>query len=429
MISIIQRYIYEHINNWPIKIQQPLCLSPLLRSNKEANGIVDSFWIGKVIFWFAGVDSCLCLVTKIMDKSVEFESIKKCISFQEKVNRKMGYDVFPTVFDVVELSGNIVIFQEAVKGPNYEIELSRAIYGPERSITHVGQIIQRQFDEMGILLRHLQDMRLSDSPQRWGEWAYKLGQDFRNTCGFDASPLTDAHLGEMRKAIDSLPIYQHLVLVEDHLANYFCGPHAVDQIHPDIDELISQRPGIIDVFRILIAYFRAGPISGIFNDWLYAIATAIMDREGRTIIGPPVRNIIRKAGLDPDQAKVIWAFVMATFFIRAKSELEFHSKNPFEIDALKAQFHRWTKRLVEIQHLISKNKKFDPRPIILAEDSLRTQEPSVLSFNLKKAILNLFPFFMRHGLIKLYKAVYPVISSIPYLRKTKQIFAERLFHT
>ena len=429
MIPIIERYIYEHISNWPVKIQQPVCLRPLLRSNKEADGIVKSEWIGKVIFWFAGDEGCPCLVTKIMDKSVTLESIKRCITIQERINEKIGYAVFPRIFDIAEISGNIVLFQEAVKGPNYEIELSRALYGPGRSLARVERVIRRQFKEMGGLFRHLQDMQTSDEPRRWGKWAYKVGQDFRNTCGFDASFLTDAHLDEMRKAIDSVPIYQHLVLVEDHIANYLPGPRAVDQIHPNIDELISQRPGIIDVFRVIIAYFRAGPIVGLFNDWLYAIATAITDKDGRTIIGPPMRDILRQVGLDPDRARVLWAFVMVTFFIRAKSELDFHGENPFVIDELKAHFQKQTKRLVEIQEFISRNKKFDFRPIILAQDSLRTQESPTLSFNLlKKAILSLFPAFMRPGLIKLYRTFYPKLSSIPYLRKMKQSFTKRLFH-
>jgi|GEM_PF-2312809 len=379
MTFIIERYIYEHINNWPVKIQPPVHLRPLIRSNKEDNGIVDRFWIGKVVFWFAGEDSCPCLVSKIMDKTVGLESVKRCAVVQEKVNEKIGYAVFPRIFDIAEISGNIVLFLEAVKGPNYEIELSRAIYGPERSLARAERVIQRQFKEMGGLIRHLQDIRTSDKPRRWGDWAYRLGQDFRNTCGFDANSLTDAHLDEMKKAIDSVPIYQHLILVEDHIANYLPGPRAVDQIDPNIEELISQRPGIIDVFRFIVAYFRAGPLAGVINDWLYAIASAIMDKDGRTIIGPPVRDILRQVGLNPEQAKVIWGFVMVTFFIRAESELEFHGKNPFVIDTLRAQFHQWTKSLVEIQELINSNKRFDLRPIILAQDNILPQAASLAS--------------------------------------------------
>jgi len=391
MIPAIQRYIYEHLGNWPIKFDRHLSLSPLLRSNKEANGIVNNFWIGKVIFWFTDKYNYPCLVTKIMDKSVKFDSIKRCITIQKKINDKIGYTVFPEVFDIVELSGNIVIFQEAIKGPNYEIELSRAIYGPTCSLGRVKQVVQHQFKEIRGLLTNLQDMQISDQPRRWGDWAYRLGQDFRNTCGFNTSCLTNEHLDEMKRAIDSVPIYQKFILVEDHIANFLPGPRLVDQIHPNIDELLAKRPGVIDAFRFIIAYFRAGPIVGIFNDWLYAIISGIMDKDDKTIIGTSVRDLLRQVGFDLEQPKVIWAFVMATFFIRAKNEIEFHGENPLVIDALKIDFQRYTEKLVGIQKFLRSNKKFDFSPIIIAQDNFFSPRPSTLSelSSIKRAIKNL----------------------------------------
>lgn len=76
-------------------------------------------------------------------------------------------------------------------------------------------------------------------------------------------------------------------------------------------------------------------------------------------------------------------------------------------------------------------KKLDFNPIILAQDSVRRQKPPALSSPnlLKKAILSLFPSFMRPGLIRLYKVLCPRLSCIPYLRKITQIFTRRLFHT
>ncbi|MBW2021020.1 MAG: hypothetical protein JRI58_14005 [Deltaproteobacteria bacterium] len=369
MIPVIQRYIYEHVNNWPVKIQRPIRLIPLLRSNKEDNGIVEGFGIGKVVFWYAGDNRWPCLVTKIMDKSVRLEQVERCKMIQDKINEKIGYAVLPRILDVVEISEKIVLFHEAAKGPNYEIELCRALHGPERSFARLKRVIQRQFKEMSSLFRHLQDMRVSDKPRRWGDWAYTIGQDFRETCGFDASCLTDQHLDEIRKKIDSVPIYQHLIVVADNTADCIPGPRVVDQITPNIDELLTQWPGIItSVFRFIVGYFRSGPISEIFNDWLYAIAAAITDRDGRTIIGLPIRDMLKQVGLDPDRPEVVWAFIMVTFFTRVKGEVAFHRENLFVIDTLKSVFRQHTERLMEIHDIFASNSELDLRPIIRSQD-------------------------------------------------------------
>lgn len=374
MIPIIKRYIYEHIDNWPVKIQQPLSLRPLLLSNVNYNFIENYPLISRVILWFGQEDNCPRVVSKIMDRSLKLESIKRCIRFQATINEKIGYDVFPRIFDIAEISGDIILFQEAVKRSTYETELKYAICGPERSLPRLERVIQRQFKEMGGLFRDLQNMRTSDKPQKWGDWAYKLGQDFRNTCGFDAKLLTDAHLDKMRRAIDSVPLYQTPVLADFVCPNIFSGPRLIDNINPNIDKLNAQLPGIINVFRFIIPYFYSPPVRHVFKDWLYAIAVAITDREGQTIIGPPVRGILRQVGLEPEQPKVIWAFVMATTLFEMKDKLEFYSESPFMIGGKKDEFQQWTKRLVEIQKFISRNKKFDSGPIILAQNSLRMQE-------------------------------------------------------
>jgi len=73
-----------------------------------------------------------------------------------------------------------------------------------------------------------------------------------------------------------------------------------------------------------------------------------------------------------------------------------------------------------------------PPPLVPKEFALRIrklEEPALASNLLERTILNLFPSFMRPGLIKLYKALYPKLSSIPYLGKIKQSFTKRLFHT
>ena len=68
--------------------------------------------------------------------------------------------------------------------------------------------------------------------------------------------------------------------------------------------------------------------------------------------------------------------------------------------------------------------------IILAQDSIRRQEPPVLPrILLKIRILSLFPPFMRRALFKLYRALRYRLNPIPYLRKMKRSFVKRLFHT
>lgn len=430
MIPAIQRYIQEHIDNWPVEIQQPSCLRPLLRSNINYNFVENYPLITRVVFWFAEEGNYPSLVSKIMDESIKLESIKRCITFQEGLNAKIGYAVFPRIFDIAEISGNVVLFEEAVKSATYETELKRAICGPERSLARLEQVIQRQFKEMGGLFRQLQDMPTSDKPQQWGDWAYKLGQDFRTTCGFDASSLTDARLDKMRRAIDSVPLPQTPVVADLVCPNIFVGPRLIDNIDPKIEELNAQLPGVINVFRFIVPYFYGPPVRDVFGDWLYAIAVAITDREGRTIIGPPVRDIIRQVGLDPEQPEVIWAFIMAASLFQMKDWLELYRESPFMLGGKKDEFRQWTNRLVKIQKLINRKRKLDLKPVILAQDTLRTQEPSVLSINLLgKAILSLFPSFTRPGLIRLYRALYPRLSSIPYLRKMKQNLVNRLFYT
>ena len=420
MIPIIQRYIHEHIDSWAVKIQRPLCLRPLLRSNINYNFVENYPLITRVIFWFAEEDNYPSLVSKIMDESIKLESIKRCITFQEGLNAKIGYEVFPKIFDIAQISGSIVLFEEAVKSATYETELKRAICGPERSLAHLERVIQRQFKEMSDLFRDLQNMRTSDKPCRWGDWAYKLGQDFRDTSGFGANPLSDAHLERMKQAIDSVPLPQTPVIADLVCPNIFSGPRLIDNINPNIDGLNAQLPGVINVFRFIIPYFYSPPVKDIFKDWLYAIAVAITDRKSHTIIGPPVRGIIREVGLDPERPSIIWAFVMAATLFEMKDKLEFYGESPFVLGGMKSEFHQRTKRLVKIQALISRNKRFDPRLVILAQDNLRRQEPPTLSLKLlKQAMLNLFPSFMRPGLTKLCRALYSRLDSILYLRKMK----------
>jgi hypothetical protein len=371
VIPAVERHINQHIAVWPVEVSRPLRLKAVLRSNKEANGIVKGFWIGKVVFWFGPDAASPLLVTKVFDESVSLDCVKRCTSLQNRANRKIGHAVFPEVFDVAQLSGRCVVFMEALKGPNCEVELSRAIHGPEHSLAQTARVVERQLREIGGLFSELQDIHTSQAPRRWGDWGREAAEQFRRTCHFDDGCLTRARVDEMSAALDEFPTHEHMPLVEDHIANYFPGPRAVDQVHPNIEELMRGRPGIVDIFRFLIAYFRAGPIVGVFSDWLYALAAAVADREGRTIVGPPVRKLLRRIGLNPERADVVWAFVMAAFFVRAKTELEFHCDNPFVISDLRDEWREAIRELVGIHKIISRGGTIDPRPVIVAQDKIR----------------------------------------------------------
>jgi len=417
MINVIERYIYEKANDWNLDTQLPLSLKPLLRSNKEENGIVDTIWLGKIVFWYNGNDMYPCLITKIIDESISLESIRRCINLQEEANKTAGFSVFPQILDVTKISDKTVIFQQAVKAINYEMEVSRAIFGPERSLPRLERLIESQLNEMGRLFNIISNIKKSRESYKWGQWGYELGLSFRTTCDFDVSFLTNYHLDRMRKLIDSENLYSHMILVEDHIANYFPGPYAVDQIHPNIDKIISEQPAVICIFKFIIAYFRAGPIASIFSDWLYAIAASITDKEGRTITGRSVRNLIETIGLNPDQPNVIWAFVMATYFIRAKTELKFHQNNPFVFNQLKVHFRQQTRRLIKIQQLIERNKSINLNPILNAQTTFKIQaSPNFSQFNLKEALIGKLPSWMQFALIKFYRFLYPIL--IAKLQKT-----------
>ena len=426
MIPAIQHYIQEHIDSWLVEVGQPPHLRPLLRSNANYNYVENYSRITRVVLWFSEDSKYPVIVSKIMDESMGLESIKRCITIQEGLNEKVGYPLFPRIYDIAQISGSTVLFEEAVRCATYETEIKGAIGGPERSLARLERVMRRQFEEMGGLFKKLQDMPSSDKPRQWGDWAYQLGQDFRKTCGFDASCLTDARLDNMRAAIDTYPLYQYPVLGDLASQNTFYGPRLIDNINPDIDELNAQLPGVINALWFIILYFS--DLMGVFEDWLYAIAVAITDREGQTIIGPPVRDILRQVGLDPDQPDIIWAFVMAATLLEMKDKLEFYGDSPFVTGVMKNEFQQRVSRMIEIQESIKRDKRFDIRPIIRAQDSLQ-KEKAAPSFNPERIMLNLVPPFIRPRVVKLYSALYPRLRGVSYLRKMRRYLVNRLLYT
>jgi hypothetical protein len=370
MIHQIECHIRANIDHWAVPLHDVANWRPVIRSNREDNGLVDRKWIGQVILWFAEKHEGPCLATKILDRTLEARAVESCKLLQERANQSMTFPVFPRIFDVKEISGRLVLFHEAVDLPNYELELARTIYGPERSLPAAERVMRRHFDEVARLLSVLRETLPVNEPRHWGGWAYNLGYKFKKNCGFDTSILDEKILDNIALSLDSLLMRSCFGLVDHHTANFFAGPRVVDQLHPDINEFMAQDPELIHALKFTIAYFRAGPLGGIFKDWLYAIAVGLMDEGGRTIIGSSVRDLLKRVGLPLNQPDVIWAMFMAAFFARAANELEFHRNNPFVIERLKKEFRRYTISAVKLHRAIRDGKQLDHRPLIRVQNAV-----------------------------------------------------------
>ena len=359
MLPQLIKYIQSHANRWPIKLRVDSQLIPLLRFNKEANRIVKSEQIGVVIFWFNRRKRNPCLVTKIMDRSLSVEYIRSCAGHQQEINKKIGISVFPSIYDITQISGYPVIFQEAINTQNYEMELSKAIYGPTGNLRLLKEVVNCHFEEIGSLFNKLKMIDVSEEITQWGDWAYSVGDDLRNNYGLRLKFLTDNCLDRMRREINSMSLQRNYVLVDHYAANYFRGPRIVDQIDRSLSKRMSNEPGIIDVFRFMIAYFRTSPLNALYKDWLDAIACSITNKEGLILTGSSVRRLLQDVGLNLDEPKKIWALVMVSCFLRGIDELTFHQHNIFLISRLRTEFEQLTQRLIEIQDLIEKDRDFD----------------------------------------------------------------------
>ena len=369
MLPQLIKYIRDHAKSWPVKLKAVDQLTPLFRFNREANGIVQSEQIGTIVFWFTEEKRNPCLVSKIFDNSLSVEYIKTHGERQREINKKIGISVFPTIYDIAKIGGYPVIFQEAINAPNYEIELSKAIYGPSGNLSILKEVVDSHFKEISVLLNHLKMIDVSEEMLQWGDWAYSVGNGLRNNYGLRLEFLTDNCLDRMKKEINSMCLQRNYVLVDHHCANYFRGPRVVDQIDRSLTERMSNEPGIIDVFRFIIAYFRASPLNAIYKDWLSAIAFSITDKNGSIITGLPVQRLLHDLGLNTDEPRKIWALVMVSFFLRTIDELTFHEPNIFLISRLRAEFELLTKRLIEIQDIIEKDGNFDFSFVLRSQES------------------------------------------------------------
>ena len=409
MISQLIKYIRDHAISWPVKLNVDGQITPLFRFNKEANGIVESEQIGVIIFWFSEGKRNPCLVTKVADNSLSVEYIKACAKRQQEINKKVGVPIFQTIYDVAEVCDHSVIFQEAINIPTYEMELKRAICGPSGNLSTLRWVIKRHFKEISFLFNHLKKFDVSKKFLQWGNWAYQLGKDFRNNYDLKLDFVTDDGLDRMRKEINSMALQKNYVLTDHYCANYFAGPRVVDQIDKTLPKRMSNEPGIIDVFRFIIAYFRTSPLNAVYKDWLDAIAFSIIDKDRLIMTGLPLRDLLRDIGLNLNEPRKIWALVMVSFFLRVMDELTFHKQNIFIISRLKNEFEQSTKRLVEIQDLIENSKDFDFSSILQAEEAFIPPSKLISTYNLEQP-----PHLIEEGCkgfnIVLYRNKYYAIS-------------------
>lgn len=355
MLPRIEAYIREHENKWPVEISRSGRLTPLIRFNKEANADVEREKIGRVILWFDDSSTGPVLVTKIMDASVPLDLIASCALRQQGIDKMAGWPIFPDVYDATLISDKPVVFMEAIDTPSYQLELAKAIFGPAGNIQLLKNIVERQFNEIGALFALLAKTEVSRETEKWGDWAFNVGQQFRDGYGLDEDCVSDGSLKIMAKHIDSLALQRNFVLVDHYCANYFAGPRVVDQMDSSLDRRMSGEPGLLDLFRFIVAYFRTSPIETLYPDWVGAIAASLHDESGRSIYtGPAMRQCLRKLGLNLNRVPEIWALVMVTFFLRAMDERDFYRNSAANLSHIRTAFETSATTLVHLQKSIER---------------------------------------------------------------------------
>ncbi len=345
MLEIIREYIADHIKDWatPPQISCPALWKPLFRTNLNYNFVEEYPLITRIIFWMDGESPRL--ITKIVDKSLSRESIDDCQAYQQNLNKQLGYDLFPPLYDIADINGCCVLFEPAMQESTYEMELKGAVYSPEATHPYVGRVITRQFTEMGKVFSDLLKITSSE-PKQWGQTFYDLGDKLKALLGGDI--LSSEHLDIMRRNIDSVPIYDSPVIADLACQNIFPGPQLIDNIIPDIKGLNEALPGVINAFRFMVPVFYSPPLSHVAkNGWTHALASALMDGEEETVLAKPVRNLCHTIGLDPNDSTVIWAFIMGATFFEMVNMLDFY-KNISSIN-IEAQCINWIEALVAVQ--------------------------------------------------------------------------------
>lgn len=352
MINTIRNYIHKNSGSWPIS--KPRNPSPLLISNVNYNFIESSPKIARVILWFNEGEGAPWLTSKIMDKSLKRESLDRCLVFQDDLNRRLDYMLYLPVYDVAELDGHTVLFEESCIEMTYKAELRNLIYGPTFTPAYLGRVLARQLGEVGELLERLSQLHSIEKPRRYGAWVHKLGLDFRAACDLE-EVLTDKSLERTSELIDSILIPRTPVLAEFTPPNIFPGPKLIDNIIPDIDELNHEQPGLINAFNFLITSFGTPPLSDLWPP-LDVLAGAILDSKGETLIGLPIRHLIQSAGLDVNDHNLVWAFVMTAVFWHAINALYLYASHSEMLQKNLELYRVWAPKLVEIQNAFKEMK-------------------------------------------------------------------------
>lgn len=331
MLEPMERAIREQAASWRLELPRER-LRAVLRSNPENDGIVREFaagQIGTIVFWFRPGERKPFLVAKILGAALTEAAVMECRELQRSANRSLGYDLFPAIHGVMQIAGARVVFMEPVEGPNYEVQLARAVAGPERSYDALCRVVAQQLQELGGAVRGLQAAGASGEEVRWGSAAAAAARRFLDLCPAAAASVSGERIARMAGLIDTMPLRTHFVLSEDHMANYLPGPRAVDQLVPDVRALCTQWPGPVSGLRLLLGFFRASPVRAAYKafPWLDALAACAAHGERVEVLGPPVRRYLEDIGLGGASREVLWAFVSAVFFMRASQEIEFHSRN------------------------------------------------------------------------------------------------------
>jgi hypothetical protein len=243
---------------------------------------------------------------------------------------------------------------EAAEGANYEIQLARAVAGPERSKTAFLRVVTTQLQELGSALHGLRAHPLSTAPVSWGDRALGEGRRFLERCPEARDVLVEQDLADMARRIDTLRWQTPFVLTEDYLANYLSGPCAVDQLVPGIRDLCERWPGPVSGLRILIAYFRASPMHCAYVDysWPDTLAACIAGDPRVGDLATPVRRFLDDIGLGASSPSVVWAYVMGAFLLRSCEGMDYRAGKA-AAEKLRVDLLHRTRDLVRIDKVLA----------------------------------------------------------------------------
>jgi hypothetical protein len=354
MIRAIEKHIRDRASDWGLEITHSSVLRPLIRSNPEHNGIVllhgarDTELLS---FWFTAGRPDPIVIAKAVTSAIGGQALLESITLQERANQALGYPLFPRVYEMARVAGRHVIFMECVNGPNYEILTARAVSGSERSPGAVNRVAKRYFEEIGVAIKGLRAIKLTEEEVDWAPVAARSVQEFCSHLGADiASVVKDKQVDRMLELIGSKRFSVQMVLTEGHAANYLPGLRAVDQFQPDMRSVCQDIPDFISAIGIAIGFFRASPIATAFSNyhWIDALGACVKGEPQMEIVGRPVRDLLRDLGLDPARPDIMWAFIMGFFFMRDARELEYHANNLFVIEKLRSEFRDSAERLMNI---------------------------------------------------------------------------------